>query len=107
MLCPICFKGFKNYNSWRVHRWRFHNPSTKYRQTIIDETPTTKPYPCPNDTHTASVMPAMATAGVGVAAIAGNNWKRWLIIIVIVLAVAFLVWYFIIRKVEDEIVSSR
>jgi len=52
-------------------------------------------------------MPAMATAGVGVAAIAGNNWKRWLIIIVIVLAVAFLVWYFIIRKVEDEIVSSR
>ncbi len=51
-------------------------------------------------------MPAMATAGVGAAAIAGNNWKRWLIIIVIALALAILVWYFVIRKVDDETAGS-
>src|SRR5208282_1738714 len=99
MQCPICFKQFKNHNSCRVHRWRFHNPNTKYRQTVTDETPATVPYPSLNSTHSASVMPAMATAGVGAAAIAGNNWKRWLIIMVI-LVVGFLVWYFVIRP-ED------
>lgn len=106
MQCSVCLKEFKNYKSYRVHRWRFHNPSTKYRQTIADETPTTKPHPSLNDTDTVSVIPAMAAAGVGVAAIAGNSWKRWLLLIVIVLALVFLVWYFAIRTVEDENVSS-
>ncbi len=106
MQCPTCFKEFKNYNSCRVHRWRFHNPNTKYGQTITDATPATEPYPSLNDTDTASLIPAMAAAGVGAATVAGNSWKRWLLLIVIVFALAFLVWYFAIRNVDDENVSS-
>jgi len=106
MLCPICFKQFKNHNSCRVHRWRFHNPNTKYGRTITDVTSADKPSSYLNDMHTASAIPAVATAGVGVAAIAGNNWKRWLIIIVILLGIAFLFWYFVIRTVDEQNVSS-
>lgn len=106
MQCLTCFKEFKNYNSCRVHRWRFHNPNTKYGQTSTDEPPATEQYTFQNDTDTMSAIPAMAAAGVGAAAVAGNNWKRWLILIVIVLALAFLVWHFVIRKVDDENISS-
>ncbi len=102
MQCPVCLKEFKNHNSYRVHRWRFHNPNTTYGQKTSDSTPSTETYPSPSEAYEPSLVPAVAAASMGAVAIAGNNWKRWLILIVIIAGLAFLVWYFILRKAGDE-----
>jgi len=95
MQCPSCFKEFKNYNSLRVHGWRFHNSNTKYK--IDTSTPNENESSDEFDGYLA--LPVMAT---GIAALAGGNWKRWLIIIIILVAVGIVAWYLLSKSSEDE-----
>jgi hypothetical protein len=94
MQCPVCFTEFKNYNSYKVHRWRFHNPNTKYRV----------------DTGTRSLQDRslagpVAAASVGIAAVSHGDWKKALFVLLIIAGIVLLVWYLLNRasKEEDQI----
>jgi hypothetical protein len=98
MHCPVCSNEFKNYNSFRVHRWRFHNPNTKYGKTPelqVGDTDGTRFSP----EH--SFGPPIAAATVGLASVKGD-WKKWFILILILVAVALVFWYLVKQRSEEE-----
>jgi hypothetical protein len=101
MQCPVCLTEFKNYNSYKVHRWRFHNPNTKYGQT----TPTISSrtvISSQNGGPDRSLALPVAAASVGIAAISRGDWKKWLLAILIVAGIALLVWYLVARASKEE-----
>jgi cyanate permease len=95
MQCPQCVREFKNHNSYRVHKWRFHNPNTKYRSART--TGTYSSSTIPSDPRYA--IPAAATVGL---LASGGGWKKWLILILVLLGLAVLVWYLVTKQSEDE-----
>ena len=90
MQCPICLTEFKNYNSYKVHRWRFHNPNTKYRV----------------DTSTSlqdrSWAGPVAAASVGIAAVSHGDWKKALLVLLIIAGIVLIVWYLLDRASKEE-----
>ena len=95
MQCPHCVREFKNYNSYRVHKWRFHNPSTKYRSARTNVTYgsfTISPDP-------GYAIPVAATVGL---LTSGGGWKKWLIIILALSVLALIAWYLLAKQSEDE-----
>jgi hypothetical protein len=88
--CPICLTEFKNYNSYKVHRWRFHNPNTKYRV----------------DTSTSlqdrSWAGPVAAASVGIAAVSHGDWKKALLVLLIIAGIVLIVWYLLDRASKEE-----
>jgi len=88
--CPVCLTEFKNYNSYKVHRWRFHNPNTKYRV----------------DTSTSlqdrSWDGPVAAASVGIAAVSHGDWKKALLVLLIIAGIVLLVWYLLTRASKEE-----
>ena len=94
MQCASCFKEFKNYNSLRVHHWRFHNPNTGYRTEA--STPSVSES---SEFDESLALPVLAT---GIVAFAGGNWKRWLILIIMLVAVGIIAWYLLSKASENE-----
>ena len=90
MQCPVCLTEFKNYNSYKVHRWRFHNPNTKYRV----------------DTSTSlqdrSWAGPVAAASVGIAAVSRGDWKKALLVLLIIAGIVLLLWYLVARASREE-----
>jgi len=99
MQCPVCFTAFKNYNSYKVHRWRFHNPNTKYRsETTVSKSLQTIQEDRPYRSLTAPV----AAASVGIAAVSRTDWKKALLLLLIIVGVVLLVWYLLDRTIKEE-----
>ncbi len=97
MQCAVCLKDFKNRNSYRVHRWRFHNPNSKYgRHTEIGEE-----HPTAISSSSSLRLP-VAAATVGIAAASRGSWKRALILILILLALGIILWYLVKKRAEEE-----
>jgi hypothetical protein len=97
MQCPVCLTEFKNYNSYKVHRWRFHNPNTKYQA----DTSTS----LPQSTHTLQyrfLAGPVAAASVGIAAVSHGDWKKALLVLLIIAGIALLVWYLLDRASKEE-----
>jgi hypothetical protein len=96
MHCTTCLKEFKNSNSLRVHRWRFHNPNSKYGKKSVDIESAGSV-----STGESSLAFPVAAATVGLAAASGGNWK-WLILLLLMVAVGILIWYLIKWQSEAE-----
>jgi len=95
MQCMHCIREFKNYNSLRVHNYRFHNPNTKYRSTR-----STEPYGSYGvSSDPRYVIPAAATVGL---VASGGGWKKWLILCLVLAAFAIIAWYLITKDSEKE-----
>jgi uncharacterized membrane protein len=97
MQCPTCFKEFKNYNSYRVHRWRFHNPNTKYGRPRGIEGEDAAGIP-----PDSSLALPVAAATVGLAVASGGSWKKWLILLLVLLGLGIVIWYLATKKREEE-----
>jgi hypothetical protein len=93
MQCPNCYTEFKNYNSLRVHNYRFHNPATKYRRRNQTSFYGTNDFSDP-----ALGLPAAAALGLTVASSGG--WKKWLVLLLVLLGVVFVTWYVITKDSE-------
>jgi hypothetical protein len=96
--CPICLTEFKNYNSYHVHRWRFHNPATKYR---VDTSTSMRP----QSTHTLqyrSLAGPVAAASAGIAAVSRGDWKKYLLALLIIAGIVLLVWYLLDRASKED-----
>jgi hypothetical protein len=99
MQCPNCLKEFKNKNSYRVHRWRFHNLTSTYRlkTPALPETD----FNAADDLSGSSLALPMVAATVGLASTKGD-WKKWLVLLLILLALGIVVWYLSSKKSEEE-----
>jgi hypothetical protein len=96
MQCPVCLTEFKNYNSYKVHRWRFHNPNTKYRsETIVSRS-------LQEDRPYRSLAAPVAAASVGIAAVSHGDWKKALLVLLIIAGTVLLVWYLLYRASKEE-----
>jgi len=94
--CPVCLTEFKNYNSYHVHRWRFHNPKTKYRSetSVSRSLQEDRPY-----------RSLAAPVAVGIAAVSRGDWKKTLLVLLMIAGTVLLVWYLLDRadKEEDQV----
>jgi len=95
MQCPHCDREFKNYNSLRVHNYRFHNPNTKYRSArgIRPD----GAYNISSDARNA--IPVAATVAL---VASGGGWKKWLILCLVLAAFAIIAWYLVTKDSEKE-----
>jgi ABC-type multidrug transport system permease subunit len=100
MQCPECLKEFKNNNSLRVHRWRFHNPTSTYKSKT-PASPQTNFETGSNIADSSLAMP-IAAATVGIAAASRGDWKKWLILLLVLAALGILLWYLIKLKSEER-----
>ena len=98
MQCPVCLTEFKNYNSYKVHRWRFHNPNTKYR---VDTSTSLRPQSI-NTLQYRSLAGPVAAASVGIAAVSRGDWKKCLLALLMIAGIVLLVWYLLDRASKEE-----
>jgi hypothetical protein len=100
MYCPVCLKEFKNKNSYRAHNWRFHNPRTTYRTKKSTSIQTN--FDTSNDLAESAMALPMAAATVGIAAASRGDGKKWLLLLLFLLALGILVWYIATKKAEEK-----
>jgi hypothetical protein len=89
--CPVCLTEFKNYNSYKVHRWRFHNPNTKYRVDIGTRS-----------LQYRSLAGPVAAASVGIAAVSHGDWKKALLALLIIAGIVLIVWYLVAKAGKED-----